>query len=109
MYVYPTRISNSNKKIKNKRQKSIFHIVSFNVPMELHMSYLVQVVLYMIPLKSNVFGQPITHVLEVEEPQQLHLLKEQQQQLHHILQQQQLHLLQEQQQQLHLLLQQQQL
>ena len=77
--------------------------------MELHMLYLVQVVLYMIPPKSNVFGQPITHVLEVEKPQQLHLLKEQQQQLHHILQQQQLHLLQEQQLQLHLIQQQQQL
>ena len=77
--------------------------------MELHMSYLVQVVLYMIPPKSNVFGQPITHVLELEEPRQIHLLKEQQQQLHLHRQQQQLHLLQEQQQQLHLLLQQQQL
>ena len=72
--------------------------------MELHMLYLVQVVLYMIPPKSNVFGQPITHVLEVEEPQKLHL--QQQQQLHLLLQQQQLHLLQEQQQQLHHLLQQ---
>ena len=75
--------------------------------MELHMSYLVQVVLYMIPPKSNVFGQPITHVLEVEEPQKLHL--QQQQQLLLLLQQQQFHLLQEQQQQLHLLQQQQQL
>ena len=75
--------------------------------MELHMLYLVQVVLYMIPPKSNVFGQPITHVLEVEEPQQLHF--QQQQQLHLLLQQQQIHLLQEQQQQLHLLQQQQQL
>ena len=71
------------------------------------MLYLVQVVLYMIPPKSNVFGPPITHVLEVEKPQ--HLLKEQQQQLHHLLQQQQLHLLQEQQLQLHLIQQQQQL
>ena len=68
--------------------------------MELHMLFLVQVVLYMIHPKSNVFGQQITHVLEVEEQQQLH---------HHLLQQQQLHLLQEQQQQLHLLQQQQQL